>query len=325
MPALKDPKTGKLVFFLEEEDEEEPQPQPKQKVELVTQPDQEEDLVEPEPQEEDEPEPEPEEVHGPEPEVVKPEEKPKKNISPHAYWAIHKYRRRSVEVALDEYPFGSWQQVIDLCQRAMDQGKDTPVFVRGKGWYNKGERDAAIIAALFLGGFRRQELCHKTYKLADGSVYEVGIKKGDYKRFIANDGREFIEFQNIHILKKYKRIKDPSGHYKTERLRAFRTFVFPAKEPLVVFLDNWARHFSQGEYLFDISRETVYRTCTSVEPRLFPHLLRSWRATQLAVEYGYDLAQLLEWFHWNDLKYAKLYAKMNVSRMVQLTPDIEYH
>jgi hypothetical protein len=321
MPALKDPKTGKLVFFLEEEDEEEePQPQPTQKPELVPEeePEPPSDLVEeePEPPAEPEPEPEPEEVHGPEPETKK---------SPRAYWATHKYHRRSVEVALDEYPFESWQQVIDLCQRAMDQGKDTPVYVRGKGWYNKGERDAAIIATLFLGGFRRQELCHKTYKLADGSKYEVGIKKGDYKRFIANDGREFIEFKNIHILKKYKRIKDPSGHYKTERLRAFRTFVFPAKEPLVVFLDNWARHFSQGEYLFDISRQTVYRVCTTVEPRLFPHLLRSWRATQLAVEYGYDLAQLLEWFHWNDLKYAKLYAKMNVSRMVQLTPDIEYH
>jgi hypothetical protein len=318
MPALKDPRTGKTIFFLEEDEEEEPQPQPqpKQKPELVTQPDQEEDLVEPEPQEEEEPEPEPEEVHGPEPETKK---------SPRAYWATHKYRRRSVEVALDEYPFESWQQVIDLCQRAIDLGKDTPVFVRGKGWYNKGERDAAIIAALFLGGFRRQELCHKTYKMPDGSKYEVGIKKGDYKRFIANDGREFIEFKNIHILKKYKRIKDPSGHYKTERVRAFRTFVFPAKEPLVKYLENWARHFSQGEYLFDISRQTVYRVCTTVEPRLFPHLLRSWRATQLAVEYGYDLAQLLEWFHWNDLKYAKLYAKMNVSRMVQLTPDIEYH
>jgi hypothetical protein len=320
MPALKDPRTGKTIFFLEE-DEEEPQPQPKQKPELVPEeePEPPSDLVE------EEPEPPADLEEEPRPVEPEPEPETKKSLSPHAYWAAHKYHRRSVEVALDEYPFESWQQVIDLCQRAMDQGKDTPVLVRGKGWYNKGERDAAIIAALFLGGFRRQELCHKSYRMPDGSVYEVGIKKGDFRRFIANDGREFIEFKNIHILKKYKRIKDPSGRYKTERLRAFRTFVFPAKEPLVVFLDKWARHFSQGEYLFDISRETVYRTCTSVEPRLFPHLLRSWRATQLAVEYGYDLAQLLEWFHWNDLKYAKLYAKMNVSRMVQLTPDIEYH
>jgi len=329
MPIVKDPKTGKTIFVMEAEEEEE---EAKLKVPKKVQ-----GLMEGLPEvEEKPPTPQPatptptpaapvQVLAQPQPVI------PKKEKNPNAYWSTHKFHKRSVEVAMDEYPYESWQQVIDLCQRAFEQGKDNFVLIKGLGWTNSSERDAAIIATLFLGGFRAQEICHRSYKMPDGSIYEVGLKKGDFKTITMPDGREFIEFRNIHILKKYRKIPgtewvDQNGkkHWKTERRRGTRTFAFPSKEPLVKYLMNYASRFKQGQYLFDISYDTVYRVCTRTEPRLFPHLLRSWRATQLAVEYHYDLAQLLEWFSWEDLRYARLYAKLNVTKMAMMTPDIDY-
>jgi hypothetical protein len=326
MPIVKDPKTGKTIFVMEAEEEEEAEAKPKVPKKVQS-------LMEglPEIKVEEKPATPP---PTPAPPVQVPTQSPavpKKEKNPNAYWSTHKFHKRSVEVAMDDYPYESWQQVIDLCQRAYEQGKDSLVLVRGLGWANSAERDAAIIATLFLGGFRAQEICRRSYKMPDSSIYEVGLKKGDFKTITMPDGREFIEFRNIHILKKYRKIPgsewvDQNGkkHWKTERRRGTRTFAFPSKEPLVKYLMTYANHFKQGQYLFDISYDTVYRVCTKTEPRLFPHLLRSWRATQLAVEYHYDLAQLLEWFSWEDLRYARLYAKLNVTKMAMMTPDIDY-
>jgi hypothetical protein len=333
MPIVKDPKTGKTIFVMEAEEEEE-EAEAKQKVPKKVQ-----SLMEGLPEIKVEAKPAtpqpPTPIPPPAPPVQVPTQPPAvQRPSPPAVQPgkqTTKRHKRSVEFALDDYPYESWQQVIDLCERAKSLGKDRVALAKGVGWIDKGIRDAAIIAALFLGGFRRQEICHKTYKMPDGSIYEVGLKKGDFKKFKTQDGREFIEFRNIHIVKKYRRIpgteyigEDGKKHWKTERRRGFRTFAFPSKEPLVKYLEDYAKLFREGQYLFELTPDMVYQILVEIEPRLFPHLLRSWRATQLAVEYGYDLAQLLAWFSWEDLRYARLYAKLNVSRMVQLTPDIDY-
>jgi hypothetical protein len=338
MPVLKDPKTGKTIFVMEEEDEEEEKtPQiPRgikrilNKLPEITIPEEELKGIK-SGQEEAKPVVQQMPVVQQVPVIQQLPVIPRKPKKTDAYWSTHRFHRRSVEVALDEYPYQSWEQIVDLCERAKSLGKDQPTLARGVGWLNKGERDAAIIATLFLGGFRRQEICHRVYKMPDGSNYEIGIKKGDFRFVTMPDGRDFIEFRNIKILKKYRKIPgteyfDEFGkrHWKTQRVRGTRTFVLPAKEPVVGYLVNWARHFRYGQFLFDFTPRVIYDVCTMLDKRLFPHLLRSWRATQLAVEYHYDLAQLLAFFEWEDLKYARLYAKMNVTKMAMMTPDIEY-
>ena len=63
-----------------------------------------------------------------------------------------------------------------------------------------------------------------------------------------------------------------------------------------------------------LSRKLAYLLITKVGKRLgvelYPHFLRAQRASQLASEYDFREASLLEWFQWAKWETAKKYCKL---------------
>ncbi len=131
------------------------------------------------------------------------------------------------------------------------------------------------------------------------------------------------------LLKRYKKLSDfvddkGDKHYKTERIEATRDFSFRADEPLAKPLAEWIIHAlnNRYEWLFPspykanepLSRKWAYQLIAKIGDRLnmelYPHWFRSQRASQLASEYDFREASLLEWFQWEKWETAKKYAKL---------------
>lgn len=91
-------------------------------------------------------------------------------------------------------------------------------------------------------------------------------------------------------------------------------FTFPLSEPLAPDLRAFVESVGEGP-LFPsrtkdvlMHRSFVYRKF--IKHGVYPHLLRSQRASCLRSEYGFHLEDLMDWFTWLDLRTAKHYAKM---------------
>jgi hypothetical protein len=111
----------------------------------------------------------------------------------------------------------------------------------------------------------------------------------------------------------------------TKRENKTRTFFFPKDEPLVPFLTKWLsihdNYMSQPNILpYDYAY--WYGFFRLLDPmadkyrdrvrwkHIYPHWFRAQRASQLAVEYGFTLHRLLEWFGWDSLEIASKYAAL---------------
>jgi hypothetical protein len=113
----------------------------------------------------------------------------------------------------------------------------------------------------------------------------------------------------------------------TERKKKDRTFSFPKIEPknkdwnLVDEIKEWLQN-REGR-LFDFGYWTAYRIVKNSSKRLLdredkwfpPHALRGFRASQLSVEYGFGVRDLMEWFKWENVKEAETYASMGYEEL----------
>ncbi len=99
--------------------------------------------------------------------------------------------------------------------------------------------------------------------------------------------------------------------YETKSLEAYRTFPFPKKEPLVPILQELLEGVDRQ--LFDINYAKSYKEIIEIGKKLrtwIPtHWFRAQRASQLAIEYGYEEHDLTEWFLWRDYETAFRYAR----------------
>jgi len=208
------------------------------------------------------------------------------------------FERHSVE--RDVKSFCGWNTLLNI------------VNVAG-GIGHNGLRNAGFVAGLFECGGRVSETL--MLKPSMFSVY-----KGCTPRLIM--------VENMPLLKRYKKLSeflDDKGdrHYKTERIEATRDFSFRADEPLVKPMVDWIVHALENrfEFLFPspytdkpLTRKWAYVLIDKIGNRLdmeiYPHWFRSQRASQLASEYDFREASLLEWFEWEKWETAKKYAKL---------------
>jgi hypothetical protein len=116
------------------------------------------------------------------------------------------------------------------------------------------------------------------------------------------------------------------------RQRGSRRFPIRGDEPLVDVMLDWAmqrqKQIENGEslpwsdperfeYLFPYKYNWLYKYVTKDSPMWWPHRLRAEKASQLAVEYGYDVIQLMQWFGWKRMETPLKYARMNVTDLVK--------
>lgn len=157
------------------------------------------------------------------------------------------------------------------------------------------ERDRALISALFETG---------------GRVSEVLELKKD--NFIVQD--PYVVVKAMPVIKRYKKIKeyiDKKGKKRwiTESKKATRTFPIHLKEPLCPLLLDYVKK-SETMTLFNISRVQTYRIIKNLDENIFPHWFRAQRASQLALEYGFDIHDLIDFFNWKNVQIAAHYSHM---------------
>ncbi len=206
--------------------------------------------------------------------------------------------RHSVET--DVKSFCGWQTLLNIAEAARGIGVN-PL------------RNAGFVATLFQCG---------------GRVTETLMLKPNMFSVFKGCTPKLIMVENMPLLKRYKKLSDflddkGEKHYKTERINASRDFSFRADEPLVKPMIEWVIHAlnKRYEWLFPspytdkpLTRKWAYQLTEKIGNRLglelYPHWFRSQRASQLASEYDFREASLLEWFQWEKWETAKKYAKL---------------
>jgi len=185
-----------------------------------------------------------------------------------------KKTKRSVEIVES---FCGWERLLELVEKC------------------EQERDRALISALFETG---------------GRVSEVLQLKKD--NFVVQ--KPYLIVKAMPVLKRYKKVGetlDEKGKKRwiTERKKGYRTFPIHMKEPLCPTLIDYVRNI-KSDRLFDISRIQVYRIIRKLDDNIFPHWFRAQRASQLALEYGFSVHDLIDFFSWKSLRTAIHYSRM---------------
>jgi len=156
-------------------------------------------------------------------------------------------------------------------------------------------RDKGLISALFETGGRVSEV--------------LELKKAN---FVIQE--PYIIVKAMPVLKRYEKVGerfDDEGkkRWVTRRKKGYRTFPIHTKEPLCSKLIDHVINL-ESEHLFRVGRVQVYRIVTGIDKNIFPHWFRAQRASQLAVEYGFDMHDLVDFFNWKSLGTAVHYSRM---------------
>jgi hypothetical protein len=233
------------------------------------------------------------------------------------YWKVHgdKYTRASVA---DIEEFVGWPTLMALVKECENTPyKPNPLNPADPEEYRSHlvRRDQALIAALFLTGGRVNEVV---------PLRRLGFEVTP----------ESINVRGMQVLKRFKAVDvhtGPDGRktYTTEPVHVTRGVIpIEPTEPLVPYLMKWVEKSS--DYLFPspaehrnhISGTRAYQIVTDVGERIgeeiWPHWFRSQRASQLVVDYGFNIHELADWFKWVDMETARQYAKLDPSVFIRI-------
>lgn len=185
-----------------------------------------------------------------------------------------KRAKRSVEIVES---FCGWDRLVELLQKCSQK------------------RDKALVSALFETG---------------GRVSEVLQLRKD--NFVVQE--PYVIVKAMPVLKRYKKVgervdKNGRKRWVTERKNAYRTFPIHMKEPLCPTLIDHVEN-SNPNRLFNLSRIHAYRIVRKLDDEIFPHWFRAQRASQLALEYGFSVHDLIDFFSWKSLQTATHYSRM---------------
>ncbi|MDH5448428.1 MAG: site-specific integrase [Candidatus Bathyarchaeota archaeon] len=241
-----------------------------------------------------------------------------KNRGTIGYWATHEYSRRAV-VDLDGKEFCGWGALAKMCEAAMDASRYT--------WEQKFlcQRDRALVAILFLTGCRAEEVARlrkSMFSFDEEWIYGKGIPVVKSWRYIDN--------------KKTREEKQARGEKpRTKSLQKTREIVFPRREPLSELLIEWLDQVQ--DYLFPskfhrhrkhLSPIRAYQIVTDLAKRtgfdMWPHRIRSERASQLGSEYGYRTRDIMRFFAWESEKTARRYVHESLEDIKLRIPIISY-
>lgn len=185
-----------------------------------------------------------------------------------------KISKRSIDVVKS---FCIWDYLLDLVNKC------------------DGIRDRALVSALFETG---------------GRVSEVLLLEMD--NFVVHN--QYIVIKSMPVLKRYHKIgefvdKHGRKRWRMEKKKAYRTFPIHSKEPLCLPLVKRLKMIKSG-HLFKLSRNQVYRIVNNLDSDVFPNWFRAQRASQLELEYGFDIHDLIDFFNWKGLQTATHYSHM---------------
>jgi len=206
-------------------------------------------------------------------------------VTQRGWWRWHDYSRRAVSKDVEEFPgWGVLMELVDACETPLEK---------------------SFIATLFLTGSRVSEALQ-----LQAHHFDVAEEEG------------LIICRNVPLLKRYKkRGVTLDGGWVTEPLETYRRpFPILLAEPLTLILVAWLEKVRSG-YLFPsprrpgkpLTRAWAYKLSGRLQDRTgvpcWPHAFRSWRASQLVQDYGFELLDLIDFFTWEKLDTALGYTR----------------
>ena len=224
------------------------------------------------------------------------------------YWSTHKYERMSVKAHVTE-GFPGWQPLKELISLA-DSG-----------------RNRAFLICLFATGSRVSECLSLR-----SENFEVRPEEG------------IAIIRGAMLEKRYRKISQlEGGKWVTEKLSVKRKpFPLVLKEPLTAYLLEWVNSkdgllfpstYTPRQLTWHWAYHLIRELDLAVQPdlrkklgvkRLWLHLFRSWRASQLASDYGLDLESLLDYFSWEHLGTAKRYSRLGWKGLAARMKPVNY-
>lgn len=137
-------------------------------------------------------------------------------------------------------------------------------------------------------------------------LFETGCRISEalmlHRDMFVDEGEQFLTVYNAPVLK--KKVDAPRGD-------RYRNIPILKSESLYLPMMDYVN--SKDGRLFTKSRVWAWKKIVGVDERWWPHRIRSERATQLHVEYGYQVPELMKFFNWSEAKEALEYVKLDVS------------
>lgn len=153
------------------------------------------------------------------------------------------------------------------------------------------------------------QMAHKAKYPEDSKLYftalfETGCRRSEIIKIKVEDisyNDEGMVIYNAPVLK--KKTKTKRNIYIKRELKhnpLYPHFLKMVKESEGRYLLPARKRFTR-EIIPDkpTSHMTVYNRITEISPDLFPHALRSYRASMLAYERNYSIQELVRWFEWD--------------------------
>lgn len=207
------------------------------------------------------------------------------------------YRRRKTS---DIPTFCGWDSLEGLIVRAPN------AVIRG------------LISAAFETGGRAMEvldLRENQFDIRSDRVYvnAMLVLKQREKRVLSYPWQDKTEYEySVSIPKKeYRRVplstREPLAKILIEYVELVRekSSILPSR----------IQHNPEG-YLFPYKYGWMYKWITATDPEWWPHRLRVERASQLVIDYNYNVMDLLRFFGWKSSEIATHYARLSVEDLL---------
>jgi len=170
-------------------------------------------------------------------------------------------------------------------------------------------RYQALISFIYLTGARVEEVCKyiieknpkRIIKKEPAPILERTLKgQPILKKQITIDD-EFMTIYNVRTLKRNKYIP-----------RAIPILI-KKEQKFMEIIKEYLNTLNEDDPLFPIVRSRAYQIMSKVG--LFPHYLRHLRLTHLTIEYGFRVAELMEFTGWGSSHSADSYIHLNVANL----------
>ena len=237
--------------------------------------------------------------------------------------------------------FEGWKRITEIRQELVKEGGD------------KGLEIANIYSGCFLLGGRITEIVTlKPENITDLGEFLLVRDMSNLKRYKKLKTIEEIrkpsqyELFSQPLKMKFTEVIQPDGttiyrrrYYETEILDVKRNpFQFPIKEPMAQELMDWVdyRRDARDYWLFPIDRlddngrqkhfprQYFYELLVGIIPEIFPHWLRSQRASCMTSFYHWKDSEAMEWLGWDSLENFMKYSKMGAEILGSKFQNFDY-
>lgn len=178
---------------------------------------------------------------------------------------------------------------------------------------NQMQRDAALIAFMFITGARVSEIVG--IRSEDGYVVEP-IRKDQITRF-EYQGRVIWKVESMPVLKRRNEARFDSTSLVERMIVPRRDIVIPYEfeKELIDIITRHINKFNDRDILFEMTDRNAHKILYRFY-KVYPHFMRHLRATDLTVRYNMNGLQLKHFFGWTSQKMAERYAHLNTQNLL---------